>query len=231
MATCRIIYNEARSIINDRRKHQVHINIPRIVIDIGILHYLFKDDGFLEIAHRWREALKSQDDRGFDVNDEKYQEGSESVSEEETMRLNTWIDLCGRKMYWDPTTYFEIRTFGKEHDPLYMDAVFQMCFRLQSAGIREKIGIAAPHYFENFQRYVQWEDHLTVEMEALDSQLQVVREALVASGDFLHVARAERFMGTDQWDADWGTEYDPLFTLEARRRGQLSGSVEESLYC
>ncbi|KAF1957579.1 hypothetical protein CC80DRAFT_534798 [Byssothecium circinans] len=218
LATCQQVYDEAHVIITKRRRNEVRLDVPKVIIDLAILHVLPQKAGLFAMATMLRELRRMGcgEGNGGRMGVHHVQHGGSGLVElaskddwsasfsDPTDRLTLFVHLCALSLQSSPAFAIDICLFGPTYTTLPAEAhlstqLSRLC-GLSGGHFQDldiAVGIADPRFFPTLSEHRTWEDRLIAVMKEMDKYMEDVIEFLEITT--VRIGRAKRLTEKD-WE-------------------------------
>ncbi|KAJ4324238.1 hypothetical protein N0V94_001450 [Neodidymelliopsis sp. IMI 364377] len=208
LATCRIVQEEARSIIS-RRKKRPTVRSLRIMCSADFLDVFSQTDSLLDIVLNW--TTDSGSNEQCPVKD--WLRETKLVTEQDSQNpqyetLAHIIDqvqqnLCSRHALPIEISLLDRNIHMFEH---FMEIFYWRAMEKQGK-VTIKVGMAGPQYLEKPNTLKRWEETLSYVSRDLDDAMDM-RSLVYGTTSGMKVLRAPRMIGSakDRWDDEWARQ-------------------------
>lgn len=208
LLTCRVVYDEALSIVSRRRNFPV-VNSLKIICGADFLDVFSQADGFLEIILNWTKTSGSTDLKHNDnIQEWLLENGLVTATDKQNSQYLTLVhifDLVQQNLSSCHALPVEISLLDRN---LHMLEQFMEIFYWRTMAMKGcvtvKVGMAGPRYLENSNNLKRWEDILSYVSRDLDDAMDM-RSLVYGMTSGMKVLRAPRMMGTAKsiWEDEW----------------------------
>ncbi|KAF2637781.1 hypothetical protein P280DRAFT_482690 [Massarina eburnea CBS 473.64] len=220
LATCRQVYDEAHTTITRKRREEVQLDIPRVIIDLAILHVLPQNGGLFAKTTKLREILLNETSQNIlgSGGSSPSKDSRETLARDDPSltvptnsdRLSTFVGLCAKSLQSNPAFVVDIGIFGRLATVSDLSTQLTRLCGLSGGHFQNldiTVGVADPRFFPSAEEHRMWEERLLDVMKEMEKYMEDVVEFLEITS--VHIKRAER-----ETEQDW-----------EERSGELDGDV------